>query len=347
MAGMAGDTPAGMSDYERQAWQALLAEAGQQRRQSRFAGWTQAVKDRAQDAASTARGAVGRLPGVDAAIGGVNTAVATAMAGLHTLLVERGLDSVKPDGIFAMFADEGVPVRCYDDIRRLDLQLCDRSVPRRRDRYVAFAATEGAASSLAVTGGAVSAVVSGGTTAAIAVSAIAADVTTVMVGMGRIVALVGAHYGYDVREPQEQLYAAGVIAYSVAGSPAEEAAALASLSRLTQQLTRSAVSRQLRQRQLVNGAQRVFTSLGMLLTKRKLVQAVPLVGAVINGGLNARIAAQTFDRAQRAYRLRFLTQKYRLDSDRWAPQVVRLAAGGLPLVDEVLDAELAADPATD
>lgn len=344
---MAADLPAGMSDYERRAWQALLDEAGQQRRRHRFDDWTRAVKDRAQQAATTARSAVARVPGVDAAIDGVNAAITTAMEGLHSLLVERGLSSVKPDGIFAIFADAGGEVDCYDDIRRLDLQLCDRSLPRRRDRYIVFAATEGAASSLAVTGGAVSAVVSGGSTAAIAVSAIAADVTTVMVGMGRIIALVGAHYGYDVREPDEQVFAAGVVAYSVAGSAAEQAAALASLSRLTQQLTRTAVSRQLRQRQLVSVAQRAFASLGVLLTKRKLVQAVPVVGAVVNGGLNARIVQQTFDRAQRAYRLRFLTQKYRLDSTCWAPQVVGVAAGGLPLVDEVLDAELATDPAAD
>lgn len=332
-----------MSDYEREAWQALRAEAGQQRRQHRFDDWTRVIRGRADQVVSTARTAVAQVPGVDVAIEGVNTAFTTAMDGLHALLVERGLSSVKPDGIFATFADEGVEVACYDDIRRLDLQVCDRSVPRRRDRYVAFAATEGAASSLAVTGGTVSAVISGGSTAAIAVSAMAADVTTVMVGMGRIIALVGAHYGYDVREPEEQVFAAGVVAYSVAGSPAEEAAALASLSRLTQQMMRTAVSRQMRQRQLVRVAQRVFSSLGVLLARRKLVQAVPVVGAVLNGGLNARIVQQTFDRAQRAYRLRFLTEKHGLDS--WAPVGVPVSA--LPLVDEVLDAELTSDPTDD
>ena len=49
-----------------------------------------------------------------------------------------------------------------------------------------------------------------------------ADVMAVMVGMGRIVALVAAHYGYDVREPDEQVFASGVLAYSSATGSAEK-----------------------------------------------------------------------------------------------------------------------------
>lgn len=278
-------TPSGMSDYERNAWQALLDEAAKHRRPSGgFSGWVRGINQRTQ---ATARAVVDRVPGADTTLDAVDAAITKAMAGVYTVLVERGLNSVAPAGIIAMFADAGAQVGCYDDVRRLDLAVCDESVPRRKERYVALAATEGAASSLVVTGGVVSA---------------------------------------------------------VAGSSAEQAAALASLSRLTQQLMRRTIRRQLRQRQLIAVAQRVFAALGFLLARSKLAQVIPVLGAVLNGGFNARIAQQTFERAQRVYRLRFLTEKYDLDPARWAPAVIHGETVGVPLVDEVLEAELAAEP---
>jgi len=198
-----------------------------------------------------------------------------------------------------------------------------------------------------VTGATVSSTVTGGTTLAIAVGAVAADVTAVMVGMGRIVALVAAHYGYDVREPEEQVFASGVLTYSTATNAAEKAASLAALSRLTQEMMRRATWAQLSRHQLVNIIQKVVSSLGFSLTKKKLAQAVPIVGVAVNGGLNAWFAHSTFKRAQQAYRLRFLTEKYGLDPAVWSPDVIDVEATDLPMVDEIVDAELALDADVD
>ncbi|WP_173009836.1 EcsC family protein [Mycolicibacterium sp. P9-64] len=216
-------------------------------------------------------------------------------------------------------------------------------MPRRKGKYVVMAAGQGAATSLAVTGATVASTVSGGTTLGVALGAVVVDITSVMVGMGRIVALVAAHYGYDVREPEEQLFASGVLSYSTAGSAAEKAASLAALSRLTQEMMRQATWKQLQRHQMVNVIQTVVTSLGFNLTKKKLAQIVPVAGVLINGGLNARLAQNTFKRAQDAYQLRFLTEKYGLDPESWAPDVIDAAATDMPLVDEILDAEIASD----
>jgi len=158
---------------------------------------------------------------------------------------------------------------------------------------------------------------------------------------------VAAHYGYDVREPEEQVFASGVLAYSSATGSAEKAASLASLSRLTQQMMRRATWKQLQQHQLVNVIQKVFTSLGFNLTKKKLAQAVPIVGVVVNSGLNAWIVQKTFQRAQQAYRLRFLTEKYNLDPTDWAPDIVDVESTEIPLVDELIDDELVLEPPDD
>lgn len=334
-----------MSEYERKAWQALLDAVTSAGRSGRFESLSRGVKGRAQEMAAQARSGLEQLPGATAAIGKADELTTRALETLHAVLVERGLHSVKPAEVFAMFAAEGIAVQSYDEVKQLDLEHCDRSVPRRKERYIVLAVAEGAASSLAVTGAAVSSTVSGGATLTVAASAVVADVTAVLVGMGRIVALVAAHYGYDVREPDEQAFASGVIAYSAAGNSAEKAAALASLSRLTQQMMRRATWQELQQRQAANVVQQVFMALGFRLTKRKLAQAVPVLGAVLNGGLNARIVHMTFERAQQAYRLRFLTEKHDLDAGQWAPVVDCDGVIDIPLIDEVLDAELISESA--
>jgi hypothetical protein len=241
----------------------------------------------------------------------LDTATQHALAGLHATFVERGLNSVSPSTVFEAFTGDGVELASYDEVRHLDLRLCDRSIPKRKEKYMALAAGQGAATSLAVTGATVSSTVSGGTTLGVALGAVVVDVTSVMVGMGRIVALVAAHYGYDVREPEEQLFASGVLSYSTAGNAAEKAASLAALSRLVQDMMRQATWKQLQHHQVVNVIQTIVTSLGFNLTKKKLAQVVPIAGVVINGGLNARLARNTFNRAQDAYRLRLPDREVR------------------------------------
>lgn len=326
-----------MSAYERKQWDALRQAATGDEPPGWFEGVSQGIADRTKDVVGKIRSGVEQVPGATAAIGKADQLTTKALETLHTVLVERGLNSVKPANVFAMFADDGITVQSYGEVKSLDLKHCDRSVPRRKDRYVALAVAEGVATSLAVTGTAVSSTVTGGTTLPVAASAVVADVTAVLVGMGRIVALVAAHYGYDVREPDEQAFASGVIAYSTAGNSAEKAAALASLSRLTQQMMSHASWQHLQPQQADNVIQQVSMALGFRLAKRKLAQAVPILGAVVNGGLNARIARQTFERAQQAYRLRFLTEKYDLDAGQWAPVTVSGRDVDIPLVDEILD----------
>ena len=342
---MVASNIAGMSEYERKAWQELIdqahAKAGQE---GRYEEWTTNAKRRVKAAATKAREAVERVPRGDQALEMADTAMAKAMQGLNTAFVERGLHSVKPATTFKVFRKEGMVVGSYDDIRLLDLRICDRSLPRRKGRYIVIASAEGAATSIAVTGAMVSETVSGGTTFGVAVAAITADVTAVMVGMGRIIALVAAQYGYDVREPDEQVFASGVLAYSSATGSAEKAASLASLSRLTQQMMRRATWNQLQRNQLVNVIQKVSVALGFRLTHAKLAQAVPVAGAVVNGGLNAWFVQRTFERAQHAYRLRFLTEKYNLDPTRWAPDILDAESTALPLVHQFIEDELALGP---
>lgn len=79
-------------------------------------------------------GITDRVPKADQVMSVVDVTMQKALAGLHTAFVERGLNSVSPAAIFRTFASEGVDVKTYEDVRKLDLKLCDRSVPRRKEK---------------------------------------------------------------------------------------------------------------------------------------------------------------------------------------------------------------------
>ena len=70
---------------------------------------------------------------------------------------------------------------------------------------------------------------------------------------------------------------------------------------------------------LVKLIDQVFAALGEKLVKRKLAQAVPVAGVLINAGLSAHMADSAYRNARGAYRLRFLSEKYGIDPNGWVP----------------------------
>ncbi len=135
--------------------------------------------------------------------------------------------------------------------------------------------------------------------------------------MGRVIGRVAAEYGYDVRLPEEEVFALGVLSLGTASTAGEKAAALASLRRLTAQMMRQATWAELNQHSMVRLIQQVYAALGEKLTKRKLGQAVPVAGVLLNSGMSAYMIDSTYRVARDVYRLRFLSDKYDIDPSSW------------------------------
>lgn len=301
--------------------------------------WTKAVERLNSASTSRARRAVGRAARPVADVAGkawakipvhddLESQLGKALEGLVGVTLEPAMKTVNIDRIVKRV---GVP---WDEFHSLDLKQLDRASPRTKGIYATMALAEGSASAVVVTGATVATTVSGGTSAIVAVGAVAADAASSIALLGRIVALAAAEYGYDVRDPEEEVFALGVISVGSAGSPAVKMAALASLSRLTQQMMRQATWKQLNKHGLVKVISIVFKALGLRLTHQKLGQAVPVAGILINGGMSAQMASQTYQRARDIYRLRFLSDKYGIDASYW------LTSEQSNLSDEVLGAAL-------
>ena len=128
----------------------------------------------------------------------------------------------------------------------------------------------------------------------------------------RLIARVGAYYGYDVKDEGEKAFAMAVLGLGTASETAARQAAWAQLHKLVGQLARDATWKELNKDVFVKMTRTLFDGLGERLTKRKLGQAVPGFGALLGLGLNSKMAADVATAAEMAYRERFLMEKYGL-----------------------------------
>lgn len=294
-----------MSAYERSAWDAAVERLNHQRESK--------VRQKVRSVTGPVRGAAGRAWGSVPGNEQLAKTVVRAFDGMKAVTFDPALRSVD-----ARKALDRHGVASPEELRTLDLRDVDRSRRGVRTLYTGMAMAEGGGSALAVTGAEVSSTVSGGVTAGVAAAAIAADAVSSLAIMGRVIGVVAAEYGYDVRLPEEEAFALGVMTLGAASTAAEKTAALTSLRRLAAQMMRQPTWAQLNQHALVQLIDRVFAQLGEKLTKQKLGQAVPVAGVIINASLSAHMTDTTFRAARDIYRVRFLSDKYGIDPRSWS-----------------------------
>lgn len=330
--------PDTMSRYEAAAWSKLIA-AERSRRRSLRARVTDKVSTAVGGAVSAAGTAMKKLPGGDVVVDGIDGIIRTALSGAAKAVFMPAIASVSLDRRENRLRKRHPDLRSADLFEALDLQDLDRGRPRQVIPLLNAATSAGA--SLMVTGAEVSTVVSGGATAAVVIGAIAGDVATSLALLGRSIAEVAAHYGYDPNEPEEEVFLMGVLAYSTAGSLAGKTTALAGLSKLVQQMMRQATWKQLEKDMTVRVIKKIFDQIGIKLTHKRLAQMVPVVGGVVSAGLSYDMQNRVLVDATRIYRVRRLADNYGLSFDDWvaaamADDVAEFVSQG-PVDDEVID----------
>lgn len=335
-----------MSDYERIAWERLrLLVAERMEKKSRVPARVRRSFDSAGDAT---RDAWDKVPGTD----NLEEALLKALGGLKDLALDPAMASVSEKRVISRFVKHGNDVNGISDIRRLDLEQLDRVRPKLRTRYSTATALEGAAAGLVITGGeavaAVGSLFGAGVGAAPGAGAIAGamafDAATVIAASARITAHVGTYYGYEVCTPEEEFFALSAMSFSNSGAQAAKLMAFQQLSMVTQQLVRRKAWTELNEQVIVRVITSMFQRLGLVITKRKLGQAIPVIGVVIGAGLNASYLQSVGRDAELAYRMRFLAEKHDLDTSDLAPlpsaDDASGAAGDYIDIQEIVDAEL-------
>ena len=305
----------GLSDYELQQLEKVREHKERELRRSPRRLVPESVKDKARgwyDKSLTTPGA--------AKVKDSGAAVLKATAeGAAKFMTRTGQLTTSEARIVRAYAKKGHSVEHLDDIRKLDLRAIDKvaSFTRLHYTYSVSAAAEGAAAGLAVGGGqamvAVGAVAGAGAGAAPGLGAITgamgADIATLLIACSRVIAHDALYYGYDPRDPAEEVFMMQIIGLGMAATPSAKAVAYQQLAILTRSLATNMTWRQLNQQTFVKVAQKFATKFGQRLTKKKLGQFVPIAGVGIGAALNWKMVDDVACAAYWAYRERFLYEK--------------------------------------
>jgi len=223
----------------------------------------------------------------------VGTAVTKAIQGLVSLLNDAASWSVRTNAIYEKFRSEGhSEVYAGADIYRLDLEDVDKTVGHLAAWYKLGAFGEGAGTGM------------------LGAPGIAFDIPALVGVALRAVNEYATYYGFDVSLQHEQAYAMSVLSAAASPTVAAKQVTMAELTRLSVLIAQRKTWAELERLIGVQVIKKIAQALGIRLTKAKLGQIVPVVGAVVGGGFNAWYISAVTGTAYHLYRERFLIEKH-------------------------------------
>jgi len=222
----------------------------------------------------------------------VGAAVTKAIQGVMELLNDGASWTVRTDAILGEFRKDGHSVATLQDIHALPLENVDKTVGLLAAKYKSTAFAEGAAAG------------------ALGIIGIAVDIP-LLVGMAlRAVNEYASYYGFDVSVQGERMFAMSILSAASAPNQAAKQVALAELTRLSVMIAKRKTWEELQRLVSVQVIKKIAQALGIRLTKGKLAQLVPVLGAAVGAGYNAWYLSQVTETAYLLYRERFLIEKH-------------------------------------
>lgn len=224
---------------------------------------------------------------------GVDWVLKKAVSGLVGLLNDFAHWSVRPEAIFKEYRKASYTnVKSLHDIFTLDLEEADGVNGFLAAKYKTLATTEGAAAGY------------------VGLPGIPPDIIALITLNQRAIGEYATYYGFDISSQQERLFGLNILGLASSPNDAAKSIAMAQLVRIAQDVAKKAAWKDLQRHSFVKIIQTIARSLGIRLTKAKLLQIVPLAGAVVGGGFNAYYTSKVCDTAFYLYRERFLAEKY-------------------------------------
>ncbi len=160
------------------------------------------------------------------------------------------------------------------------------------------------------------AAVEGGVAGVVGLFALPADIPALIALSLRTIRRIGLCYGYDGQGEEEKQFVLGILSAAGANTIEEKVAAVAALQALQTTLLKktwkaiagSKIGRDI----AIMMVKDVAKQLGINLTKRKALAAIPVIGAIIGGSLNAWYLRDIGLAAQRRYQERWLLDQGRV-----------------------------------
>lgn len=222
----------------------------------------------------------------------VGEAIKKAILGVVGICNDAAQWSVRQEAIYDEFRHAGHTLETPSDLAALKLEDIDKMVGFLDAKYKSLAGVEGAA------------------TGAAGLPGIFVDVPALVTLNLRAIGEYATYYGYDVAVQQERLFAMNVLGLASSPSDTAKQVAMAQLVRIARDVAMRKPWTALEKHAFVKIIQEIARAVGVRLTKAKLAQVIPGVGAAVGLGFNAYYTARVCDAAYYLYRERFLAEKY-------------------------------------
>jgi len=146
------------------------------------------------------------------------------------------------------------------------------------------------------------------------------DITLIITLAFRTIHKIGLCYGYECVDKNDRDFVLGILAASGANTLEEKLAALTALRIIEVQiakktwkdLARRAAQQQLGKEAAIIGAKQLAKQLGINLTKREALAAIPVIGALIGGSVNGWYIKEVGWLARRSFQERWLLDNHKI-----------------------------------
>ncbi|PNH86092.1 EcsC family protein [Arthrobacter sp. AFG20] len=304
-----------MSAYEEQVWDTLNEHWERRNNRRGLPNWASTALNRTGEAAGNAVSRVAdAVPEVvmkpirRAGDVVANKAARPALEGAAALLElvnDWAMELNDPKTVEKLARKQGLEFNSFTDLRQQDLKVCDRLLKFNTLTWRTAGALEGGAMGLLAT------VPVAGTFAAMT-----ADILVIQVLSTSIASRIAYSYGYDAKDPDEQIFIQRLVrrsfmAQAAKAEPLREAARAAHAIR-----GRVRWSDRLRaDHRLLAALEKLLQHLGPAGARvpvQNVAKVVPFVGILIGAGMNSAILGNVAADAQRYCQTRFLCDKYGL-----------------------------------
>ena len=189
-------------------------------------------------------------------------------------------------------------VSTVDELRHKDLQLSDELADSVHNWAMGIAAAEG------------------GLIGFLGLPGLAADIPALIMMSLRVVHKVGVCYGYECRTEMDQKFILGVLSAAGANTVKEKAAAVAFLQKVNVLVARNTWRKLATDKGILAVAitmiRNLAKQLGINITKRKVAQAIPVIGAGVGATMNAAMLNDMAWAARRMFQQRWLAENKKI-----------------------------------
>lgn len=219
-----------------------------------------------------------------------------SISGLTTICNESAQTTVRFQAIYSDISRRSeLTVRELSDIEKVNLPILDKASSGLLPKYVAIAAAEG------------------GGTGALGLPGMVIDIPSLILINFRAIGEYATYYGFDIELQEEKIYILNILSLASARTDQAKHVAMAQLAKIATQVAKKQTWKELEQLFFVNMIKKMAEALGIRLTKAKLAQTVPVLGAFVGAGFNAYYTEKVCNSAYFLYRERFLARKYNLE----------------------------------